>query len=354
MASLEEHLKNMVVYAQLQTPEITDLAPGSVFRSVFEANASQLELLEWRILDRLESSLQESAYRVFGFDRKPAQAASGNLTLTATATIASAIPVPAGTRFQVAGTSKVYASTVATTFPAGASGSTLAVPVASVGSGIAYNTGAGTIRQFVNVISPLLTVTNTSAFHNGADVESDDDRLQRFRSYLRSLHRATADAVEYGVEQCVVKDAAGVVIESVFDATVVDGTPGVATLYYANSAATTPSAALLSAITTAVNSYRAAGINFTLTAATLQTQAVTVALSLDPGYTLAMVKTTVSTAIVELFSLLRIGESLPLHRLAQVVLDVPGVRDATFSAPSANVVPAASTRLILSGTPTIT
>jgi uncharacterized phage protein gp47/JayE len=352
--TLEAHVKNMVLYAQQQTPELTDVSPGSVFRSIFEATGGSLELLEWRIVDRLESSLQESAYRVFAFDRKAAQAASGNLTLTATATISVAIPIPAGTRFQVPGTDKVYYSTSVKTFPIGASGSTLVVPVASVGVGRSYNTGSGTITQLVNVVSPLLSVTNAVAITNGADVESDDDRLLRFRSFIRSLHRGTADAIEYGVEQCVVKDVNGNIIESVYDAKVVDGSAGTCTVYFCNSSGTATSGALLATVQSAVATYKAAGVTATSTSATLTNQAVSVALTLDPAYTLAMVKTSVETAINELLKGLRIGAPLYLYQLARAVLAIPGVLDATFSAPTGNVVPASSARVVLNAAPTIT
>lgn len=354
MATAEDHTKQMVLLGQQQTPDLTDLTPGSVIRSIFEAVAVNLELVEWQMVDRLEAALQESAYKVFAFDRKAPTAASGDITLTATQAISASIPIPLGTRFQVPGTNKVYASTVPKTFPAGAQGSTLLVPVASIGTGTAFNTGANTIIAWVNTISVDLRPSNTSIFSNGADLESDNDRLARFRSYIRSLHRGTAESLEYGVKQAVVKDSSGNIIESVSAAKVVEGSAGTATCYFANTAGTVPSAALLAAVQSAVSIYKAAGVSVTSTAATLTSQAVTVALVLDPAVTLARVKTSVQLAITNLLASLQIGEPLYLYQLARAALAVPGVLDAAFSAPTTNIVPASNARIVISGTPTIT
>jgi uncharacterized phage protein gp47/JayE len=125
-------------------------------------------------------------------------------------------------------------------------------------------------------------------------------------------------------------------------------TPGYATVWIANTVQTPPSSALIAQAQQAIDGYvdangqpvpgaSAAGIVTTVVAAQLITVPVSVALTLAPGYTLALVQQTVTQAITSYFAGLDIAASLSLNALILAVTSVPGVSDAQFSAPAANM-----------------
>lgn len=125
-------------------------------------------------------------------------------------------------------------------------------------------------------------------------------------------------------------------------------TPGFATVWIANDLGTAPSAALLTAAQQAVTGYvnangqpvpgaQAAGIVTLVVAAQLVSQGVSVAVTLGPGYTLALVQTSVAQAITDYFAGLDIGQGISVNALVLAVTSVPGVTDASFTLPAANV-----------------
>lgn len=351
MPTYDETLQAMLAYAQSQTPELTDITPGSIFRSLYEALANELETLEYSALDRVATNLPESPYRLWSFERRTASAASGTVRLTATATISSAISIPSGTQVRVPGTDKVYRTLQAYTFPAGASGSTLDITVVSIGAGVIYNTTAATMKEFVSAPSSSLSVSNPLAFTNGLDEETDAERQARFASFIRSLHRATADSLEQAAEQATVVDSNGVVIERVKTARSVDISAGLARVYISNGSNVAASTALITAANTLVQAIKAAGVTIQVQAATLSTTTVTVSITRDASTSLAMVQTDIQERITALVAGLAIGGTLYREQIAATVLKVPGVIDVTVSAPVANVVPAANTQVVLSATP---
>lgn len=355
MNTFEDYLTSMTTYAQIQTPALTDLQPGSVFRSVFEAIAMQMELLYFSALDLSQDAITEAAFRPWNFSRKAAQAASGVLTFGLTATIPSDLSIPQGTLVRVPGTDRVYYTTAAISFPAASdSGDTATVLAASIGAGTFYNTPAATIREFVAPIDPLLTVTNALAFTNGREEESDEERLQRFASFIRALHRATADSLEFAAESAVVTDPSGIVIEHVSDSKVVDIAAGSARCYIVNGTNAAASAGLIAAANVNVQLYKAAGVTVVVQAATLTAVTVACGVRLDPGYSLAQVQTAVQVALVGVLTNLVIGEVLYLEQLRHAAMTVPGVIDAVLTLPAANTNPTSSGQVVLSATPTIT
>lgn len=338
MSTAETHARQMATYAKAQTPQLTDLQPGSIFRSLLEALAQELELVTITAQEATLAAIQESAYRLWGFDRLPAAAASGVVRLTAVQVVAVAIPIPSGTQVRVPGTDKVYRTLTATTFPAGIAGSTLDVLVTAIGAGVIFNTASATIREFVAPPSPALTVSNPVGLNNGRDQETDDERLIRFASYVRSLQRATAESIVYAAEQAVVRSA-GLVVERVTRASVSDLAPGVARCVIANGTTQAASADLIAAANIAVQATKAAGVTVQTQAATITTQAITVGVLLQPSVTLAMVQATIESELLNRIRDLPIGGVLYVEQIDAAILTVPGVTTVVRTTPTANVNP---------------
>lgn len=349
MTTQQEYARRMAAYARGQSPELTDLQPGSIYRSILEALAQQLELIQAGMLEEAQGSIREAAYRLWAFDRRPAVAASGIIRITATATISTSILLAAGTQVRVPGTDKVYRTTQALTFPPGAAGSHQDAVVAAIGAGSLYNTAANTIREFVVPPTPDLSVANPVAFASGRDEESDDERLQRFATYIRSLQRATAESIAYGAGQATITDGSGVVIERVAQAKVVDLSEGLARCYVANGTTAQASAELLAAANAYVQAYKAAGVSLSTLAASVIPVVVSAALTLAPTHSLAMVQASVEAAIGRLLADLEIGELLYVEQLDAAILSVPGVINVVRTAPAANVDPGADGIAVLTG-----
>ncbi len=71
------------------------------------------------------------------------------------------------------------------------------VAVQSTIADLDTNVAAGAVNTLYTTISNVDTVTNTAAFADGRDEESDLERKDRFSLYIQSLARATKGALEY-------------------------------------------------------------------------------------------------------------------------------------------------------------
>ena len=74
------------------------------------------------------------------------------------------------------------------------------VDVVAVNAGSLGNAGINTVTSFNSPPFSGATVTNTSAFTNGADIESDIALRERIKSYAQSLARGTKDAITVAVK----------------------------------------------------------------------------------------------------------------------------------------------------------
>ncbi len=142
------------------------------------------------------------------------------------------------------------------------------------------------------------------------------------------------------------------------------GTPGFTTVWVANDLATAPSSGLLAAVGSGVTGYTpasgapvpgplGAGILLAVTPAVLVPTDVTLAVLLEPGYTLAMVSTDVTLAIQTVFAGLDIGQTLSPSTQILAVTALAGVGDVALTTPSATIGGARGTLLTV-GTITLT
>jgi uncharacterized phage protein gp47/JayE len=69
------------------------------------------------------------------------------------------------------------------------------IPVVAINAGSSSNAGINTISLFDALPFLTATVTNTNAFTNGKDTESDEEFRDRIKAYANSLARGTKDSV---------------------------------------------------------------------------------------------------------------------------------------------------------------
>lgn len=221
-----ELVAGMVERLRLSTDQLTDFNVGSVTRSLLEACAVELEDYYRELYFGLLEAIPAACYIGFGFDLRPAVAASGVATLTRTQ-VAAALTVPAGTRF-TAPHGAVYTSSADATFAIGTA--TVDVVIVASEEGAAGNAGPGVLTASFNGVA----ASNASVLSGGTDAETSEQRAERFAAFIQALARGTPAALEYAALLPVLYDpVTGVLAERVQRAAVME-TPGYVELYIHN------------------------------------------------------------------------------------------------------------------------
>lgn len=194
--------------------ELSDLEVGGVLTTIVGAVARELDALSFQIvalqdLWDLETATGEDLDRRAAdanpdeIVRQGAVAAAGTVKFGRTDTTSS-VSVPAGTIVAVVGGEPQYTTSVPTTLGVGIAESAAVAVVASV-PGSAGNIDAADpaiptgIAELVVNVAGIDTVFNDTSCTGGQDSETDQQLRERIRTYLRSLPRATPDALKFAV-----------------------------------------------------------------------------------------------------------------------------------------------------------
>ena len=207
----------------------------------------------------------------------------------------------------------------------------------------AANAAAGQINTLGSAIPGVDTVTNPTAFNNGADAESDAAYKGRFPAYIANLQRGTLGAINNAIASVAQgvtftnsenMNFAGAVQLGNFSVVVASG-------------AGAPSGPFLAAIANAINAVRPFTSTFTVNAPTILTANVVMAVTgstTDPA--------TAQAALTAFINALGSGVSLPFTRLAQVAYDssptITNVTGVTLNTGTADLV-ASVTQIINAG-----
>ena len=308
-------------------------------RSIIEANASVGLWMQWLILQVLQSTRAatsggadlDSWMADMTLTRLPPVAATGLVTFSRFTPIAPAL-IPAGALVRTADGSQIFSVTADVSNPAWTAASngysvpvglaTLSVPVTAQTAGKAGNVQTGAITLMATAIPGVDSVVNTAALQNGLDAESDAALRLRFQNFVLSRSRATPLAITYAVTSiqqgldCSVlenQDAAGNLRVGNFVVTVDDGSG-------------TPSANLLSVVSTAIEAVRPVGSSFTVQPPIVITVNPTLVITVSAGVVKGDVAVLVTDAISGYINTLPIGVGLPITKLAQLAYEAsPGI-----------------------------
>jgi hypothetical protein len=200
-----------------------------------------------------------------------------------------------------------------------------------------------------------VTVTNARDIRTGTDLETDDQRANRFQQFINSLHRGDTRALVYGAKTATIIDAYGYVQEQVMKAQLVEGT-GSNMIYIDNGYYTTSTDLVASCQEIIdgyidsngieVTGYKAAGIPTSIVACSYLSQSITATVSPRPGYTFNMIQQSVVRAITDLVQSLDVGQTLTVQDLNNAIGSTPGVLNFTHSVAS-DVVPTNGTLIKL-------
>ncbi|KMW48081.1 baseplate J/gp47 family protein [Ralstonia pickettii] len=348
MASLQTQdwvtlVRNQVSAIQGYAKVLVDLTVGSVLRAIVEANAAVVVWLEGLLLQVLAITRAatssgadlDSWVADFGVTRLPAVAATGIVTFSRFTTTQQVL-VPVGATVQTADGTQQFTVTIDTTNPAynaGLGGYVIAagvgnvtVPVQALTAGAAGNAVAGSVSVIAGAISGVDTVTNTAAFTNGTDAESDTALRTRFIAYVASLSKATKNAVGYAITSL----KQGLVYSLVENQTYAGATQYGYFYVVVDDGTGSPSSTLLATVANAIDAVRPLTSTFGVFAPVVVNASVAMTISTAAGADHAATALVVKNALTSYINALPLGTTLPFSRLAQVAYDAsPSVTNVT-------------------------
>jgi hypothetical protein len=347
--------------------QITDFNVGSVARTLLEAPAIEIDQLYQQMWNGLLEAIPVATFNSFNFAALQPTPASGIFTVDIAVQTTDTL-IPGGTTFTAVGSSTSYVSESDVTITAG--NTTAPVLAAASTTGSATNLPAGSSMSITPIPAGFISAINAAALANGTDLETDDQRLQRFQSYISTLSRATPLAIVYGAKTAQLLSADGLVLEQVKTAAVVEpwltdsSQPiGLVNLYVHNGVGST-SGALVNQANTVVYGYtdsngnkvpgwKAAGAKVVTAAASevdIDVTAVLTALpSYDPTVLIPLVEAALSTYALGLDQ----GVSWQYDEAIVTAKSVPGVANFVLTAPAADVASTAAQK-IMPGAYTVT
>ncbi|WP_315315593.1 baseplate J/gp47 family protein [Pantoea vagans] len=214
--SFNELVSDQVTAIQARALKLVDFSIGSILRSLAESNAGVAMWIQQLIVKLLVTTRAatcsgedlDSWMADFNFPRLSAVQAVGQVTFSRfTPTSQALIPLGAqvtttdGTQHYVVIEDKTMNAwdPVQSGYVIAAGVSSLVVPVQANSAGAAGNAQPGTVTVISGAILYVDTVTNTAAFVNGKDAESDDSFRARFVLWISSLSKATKAAIGYAI-----------------------------------------------------------------------------------------------------------------------------------------------------------
>lgn len=246
----EEVLQKLITWVSQGTDKITDYNPGSAIRTLLESVSLQIEEFYYDLKKAVEFAIKNSAYHAFGFYREASKTASGQVVIYFSDPLRRPLVIPKGTEFHT-GRLRLkrlyFRSTENIYLPEEVQSAT--IPVACTIPGSIGNVQAGEIHKLSVGMANISHMNNPEPFTNGEDTESEINREIRFKEYVHTLQRGTAEAVAYGIKQ--VPGVSGVWIDDSFI--------GFMHAYVHNSEGDLPPT-LKSEVETALLEYRSGGI----------------------------------------------------------------------------------------------
>lgn len=331
-------VRNQVTAIQGACNKLLDLSIGSILRSVVESNSAVVLWLQGLILQLLATTRAatssdadlDSWVADFGFSRLAAVAASGQVAFSRfTPTLQALIPV--GNTIQTADGTQQFAVSPDTTNPAysaalggyvlAAGVTSVTVLVAAAVAGAGGNVSAGQINTITAAIPGVDTVSNPSAFTNGADAESDPALRSRFVSWVSSLSKATKTAILYAILSLKQGSTATLVENQLYNGTAQNG------YFYAvvDDGTGAPGSVFLSSAANAIDAVRPFTVNFGVFAPSVVTANVAMTITTAAGYDHAATALLVKAAIQSYINALALGQSLPYTQLSSIAYSVQGV-----------------------------
>ena len=334
--SFEQILSDMIAWIIANSPNITDLNPGSIIRSYCEAAGLVLEEFYVGVYLGFRRALQDIPQSVFNFERKTGIKSTGAVTFGRTG-ISGDATIPIGTEvLTVAGLR--YLTTAVGIISNGNSTST-PVAVEAAEYGAQYNVPSASIIVLGSTVTGVETVTNANATVGGVDTETDYQYNQRFQAYIEGLGRANI----YGLI------AGALSVEGITSVSLVEYFPPVANvnvrLYVDDGSLSGVTLDKRNEVKTVIDGdgtaanpgYRAAGVNVEVASPAIVTVdidlTVTPLLSID----LDQMQIDINTVLSQYVNTLGVGADVVLAELIYAIMGVFGVYNVEITDPTGDI-----------------
>jgi uncharacterized phage protein gp47/JayE len=334
--SYEQIISDMVAWVVANSPNITDLSPGSVIRSFCEGASLSIEEAYVAANLGFKRNLNDVPSIVFDFPRKSGTKASTNVVFTRSGTTGIST-IPANTRLKTSSGLRFILSDDTYITDGNTDSDPSEVVADSVGT--AYNVAAGTIIVFEDDVSGVDSVTNASAAVGGVNSESFISFKSRFQQYIEGLGRSNVSGYK----------AAALSVEGITSVSVVELFPPVGNInvevYVDDGSAGGVSDSLISEVQSVIDGdgtednpgYRSAGIKVEVKKPTIVTQNIVAILSTVPGIDIDQIESDVGTALTDYLNTLELGSDIIYNELIAAIMSVFGVIDVSLTTPSSNV-----------------
>jgi uncharacterized phage protein gp47/JayE len=326
---MSEIYSRLVDYTITGTDEINDFSVGSAMRAIYEAIAMELE--QYYVLNRenMAEAIEQGVYSSFGFTRKKSVRAYGVVQVTFHNAIQTDIILSRGSRFLSSSKSypQIYETLVDYRIPKGSLVADFEVYCLSPGA--TGNIPANTLDMMQAPIANTRLVTNPAAFQTGQDQEPLEEQRSRFNAFIKSLSKATKDAIEYGTR--TVEEVAGVYVEEE------TGRVNV----YAHDRNGNLTDTVKAKIETVLDDYRAAGIPVRVLPVTRKSVDVDVTITLtNKNAVTTTFQNKVALEISRYLNSMQTSQSLILSELISIIkyIDRQLIYDVSFTTPTGNIV----------------
>ena len=346
-------VSDMVAYIVANSPQITDLTPGSVIRSFCEAAGLTLEELYVSTYLGFRRYLGEIPENIFSFVRKDGTKATVNVIFSRAGS-SGEVTAPIGTAVKTS-SGITFVTTALATIPNAASDSN-AVEAEAEEIGPSYNVLANTITTIVDDIDDIETVDNALAATGGVAAETDFQYKQRFQNYIEGLGKANIAGLIAGALS----------VDGITSASVLEYFPPSsnvnARLYIDDGSVDGVSVTQVSDMQDLIDGdgsesspgYRAAGVNVIVAAPGILTQGVTLTATVLLGVDTDQAETDINSALTTYINNLGIGSDIIYNELIAAVMGVYGVTDCDITDPTAPGTTVLSTQVGRLGTLSVT
>lgn len=205
-------LQKLITFVSVKTDKLTDFNPGSAIRTLLESVSLQMEEFYYDLKQAVQFAIKNSGYHAFGFTKNAARRATGKVNIFFMDSLRSPLVIKKGTEFHTGSTrlKRVYfVSTEDMYINTGAQSAI--IPIACTEFGEVGNVQVGEISKMSIGMANIAYISNLEDFTDGKEEESEIDREIRFREYVHTLQRGTAEAVAYGIK--TVPGVAGVWVD---------------------------------------------------------------------------------------------------------------------------------------------
>lgn len=342
---------SMINRVRGNTRRLTDFNVGSVVRTLLESVAAAVDELYQQMFNGLREAIPVATYNSFGFAKLAASAAPGQMLVTITSSDQPTL-IGAGGVFTSDDARTSYVVLHDATIAPGETTGTVAV--AAEATGVIGNLAAGVSFELTPRLPNFVSATNPQPFVGGRDVETEDERKQRFGDYITTLQRSTTAALETGARTVKLYNANGVEIERVSSASVVEPyvddpeQPFSLVEVYVHNGVGSTSGALVAEARKILHGYvddagrkvpgwKAAGVKLVVEPALETALDVTAVLTPMPGYAGAALAAAAVSALQQYILDLGNGEAFVFSRAVVLVSSIEGVANIVFSAPTDDI-----------------